>query len=94
MSKDPNSPFNWQTRSTPSVFAQDATFRPRAQGKSIGEAQSAAIERRIAAGESPGTLDGIGKRDKEREARMLAYRQFGTYSRAGMPKKKPNKHEK
>ena len=38
-------------------------------------------------------VPGIGKTTKDKEEQMLAYKQFGVYSKA-TPSKKPNKHEK
>lgn len=87
----PNSPFNWRENKEPTIFAKDPQFRPRRDGKSSGEVQSEAISRRVANGESPGSLYGISKK-KEVLDRMMSYKQFGVYSRA-VASKKPNKHE-
>ncbi len=92
---DPNNPFNWRMRTEPSIFAQDPQFRPKgADGKTGGQIMTEVLDKRRATGKDPGTIFGIGVQDKEKEERLLAYRQFGTYSRATPSIKKPNKHEK
>lgn len=93
MSKDPNSPFNWRMRTEPTIFAKDPQFRARKDGKSNGEVQSEVIERKRAEGEMPGHIYGVGAASKQ-DARLLAYKQFGTDVKNGKSTKKPNKHEK
>lgn len=96
MTKDINSPFNWRLRTGPSIFAKDVNFRPRKDGKSIGEVQTEIVDSKRARGELPGNLYGLGSpaNAKAREERMLAYKQFGVYSKAVPSIKHPNKHEK
>ena len=92
---DPNSPFNWHMRTEPSIFAQDAYFRPKGPEKrTSGQIMTEVLDKRRATGKDPGTIFGIGVQDREKEERLLAYRQFGTYSKATPSTKKPNKHEK
>jgi hypothetical protein len=93
MNNDPRNPFNWRMRTGPSIFAQDPSFTPRKDGKSNGEVQSAVIARKVAEGKSPGTIHNLGRQDKGKEAQVLAYRQFGVYSKATPSIKVPNKHE-
>lgn len=88
---DPRSPFNWRLNKEPTIFAKDLHFRPRSNGKSNSELQSQAITRRVAKGENPGTVPGLSS--KKRVETMLAYKQFGVFSRAEPTPKKPNKHE-
>lgn len=93
MTQDPRSPFNWKLDPRPSIFAQDVHFRPRADSKTAGQAATDALDARRAAGPDPSTIHGLGSPTKEKELAMLAYKQFGTYSRATAAKKLPNKHE-
>lgn len=91
----PDSPFHWRERSTPSIFAQDHTFCPKgAKGQTAGQMQTDKIEERRANGEAVGYLHGIGQQTVEKEKRLLAYKQFGIYSKAKPSIKNPNKHEK
>jgi hypothetical protein len=94
MSKDPNSPFNWRMRKGPSIFAQDPYFRVKADGKTDSQRASDTVEARRSQGIDPGTLYGIGKQGKDKEAQILAYKHFGAYSKAHPSTKVPNKHEK
>lgn len=95
MNQDPNNPFNWRLRTGPSIFAQDPYFRPKADGKTDSQRASDTVEARRKEGVDPGTLYGIGKPSKSKEEQMLAYKQFGTYSRAKPSSVRvPNKHEK
>ena len=90
---DPRSPFNWRNRTEPSIFAKDLAFTPRKDGKSNSEVQSEVIAKKVAAGESPGPINNLGKHTKAKEQQVLAYRQFGVYSRAVPSVRHPNKHE-
>lgn len=92
MSKDHNNPFNWRLRTGPSIFAQDAYFRPKADGKTDSQRASDVVEAKKVNGKAPPVVYGLGK--KEREKDLLAYKHFGVYSKAGPSTKKPNKHEK
>jgi hypothetical protein len=94
MTLDPKSPFNWYLRTEPSIFAQDAYFRPKgAQGRTGSQIMTEYVEKKRSEGIEPGSIIGLGKLSKEKEERLLAYKHFGTYSKA-KPTKKPNKHEK
>lgn len=90
----PDSPFNWRNRTTPSIFATDPQFCPKAGGKTGSQIASESVEARRVNGIDPKAVYNVGNQTKEREARVLAYKQFGTYSRAVPSVKKPNKHEK
>lgn len=94
MSKDPNSPFNWRLRTGPSIFAQDHYFRPKADGKTDSQRATDTVEKRRVNGVDPGTINNLGKHSKEKEAALLAYKHFGTYSKAKPSVRHPNKHEK
>ena len=92
---DPNSPFNWRMRTEPSIFAKDISFRAKGtQGKTAGQIMSEVVENRRKNGVDPGTISNLGKYTKEKEQQILAYKQFGVYSKAMPSIKKPNKHEK
>lgn len=93
MTKDLRSPFNWRLRTEPSIFAQDLQFRARKDGKSNGEVQSESVQRRREAGDDPGTIKNLGAPSAAKDARLLAYRQFGTNVNTGVSTKKKNKHE-
>lgn len=93
MTKDINSPFNWRMRTEPSIFAKDPYFRPKADGKTDSQRATDTVEARRKEGIDPGTLYGIGKQNRTKEEQMLAYKQFGTYSKAIPSIKRPNKHE-
>ena len=97
MNKDPNNPFNWRMRTGPSIFAQDPQFKAKGpEGRSGSEIMSDYVERKRAQGEEVGTIHGLGGRltSKKREEELLAYKQFGIYSKAKASIKQPNKHEK
>lgn len=94
MNKDPNNPFNWRLRTEPSIFAKDIQFRAKGpEGKSGSQISTEFVENQRKQGLEPGSITGLGKPTKEKEERLLAYKQFGVYSKA-QPSKKPNKHEK
>lgn len=91
---DPRSPFNWRNDPTPSIFALDPYFRAKGpQGKTTSQIMTDFVERQRANGIEPGSIAGLGKTTKEKEERLLAYKQFGVYSKAAPIPKKPNKHE-
>ena len=92
MTKDPNSPFNWYLRNGPSIFAQDPYFRPKADGKTDSQRATDTVEKRRVNGIDPGTISNLGKHTKEKEAQLLAYRQFGTYSKANEIQKETRGH--
>ena len=87
---DPLSPFEWYKCKEPSIFAKDLAFRARKDGKSNSEVQSEVITRRIASGESPGTIKGISQKQVVLD-RLLAYKHFGNRPTDSI--KHPNKHE-
>ena len=89
----PISPFNWRENKEPTIFAKDPYFRPKAGGKTNSQLATQSVETRRANGDDPSKLYLIGNRKTEEE-RMLAYRQFGVYSRAEPSIKRSNKHEK
>ena len=97
MTNDLRSPFNWRLNNEPSIFAKDPAFRPRKDGKTSSQIQSEVVDERRSTGENVGSLHGMGnsttKTPDERINTLVAYKQFGTYSKAH-PSKKPNKHEK
>ena len=86
---DPRSPFNWHLRTEPSIFAKDPAFRPRKDGLSVSQTQTEQLNKRREGGEAVGTFHGI---QSKKTQEMLAYKQFGVYSRA-QPGKRNNKHE-
>lgn len=94
MNNDPNNPFNWRLRTEPSIFYNDPMFRARKDGKSNAEVQSAAVARYRAEGSNNGTIYNLGRKTPEKEARLLAFKQFGTNVKTSKSTKKPNKHEK
>jgi hypothetical protein len=88
------SPFNWRERTEPGIFAKDPYFQPKGpQKRSHSEAATAAVETQRAQGIEPGSIKNLGKMTKEKEAALLAYKQFGPYSKTKSSVKKPNKHE-
>jgi hypothetical protein len=91
---NPNSPFNWRNRTEPSIFATDPQFRATSTGKTGSQIASESVEARRVQGVDPKALTNIGVPTKEKVERLLAYKQFGVYSRAKPSIKKPNKHEK
>lgn len=93
MNKDPRNPFNWRLRTGPSIFATDPYFKAKADGKTNSQRATDTVENRRKNGDDPSTLYGIGRTTKEKEEKMLAYKQFGIYSRAKASSKRPNKHE-
>lgn len=94
MTHDPRSPFNWHMRTEPSIFARDPYFRPKgSQGRTGSQIMTEYVEKKRSEGIEPGSINGLGKVTKEKEERLLAYRQFGIFSRAKPIAKKPNKHE-
>lgn len=89
------SPFDWRNDPTPSIFATDPYFRAKGpEGKTTSQIMTDVLDRRRAQGKDPGTIQDLGKYTKEKEQQLLAYRQFGVYSKASPSIKHPNKHEK
>lgn len=94
---NPDNPFMWAKYPRESIFVQDVTFRAKgADGKSAGQIAADVLEKRREVNPMLGTVHSIGSAANRRkeEERMLAYRQFGVYSRATPSTKHPNKHEK
>lgn len=90
----PDSPFHWAHSPRPSIFMQDVSFRAKGSSdKSIGQVVTDNLEARRAKGEMVGYMHGIGQHTLEKEKHLLAYKQFGIYSKAVPSLKKPNKHE-
>jgi hypothetical protein len=93
----PSSPFHWAEHPQDSIFVKDVTFRAKGNdGKSGAQIATDVIEKRREINPMLGTLHSMGSREnrQKEEERMLAYRQFGVYSRATPTTKQPNKHEK
>lgn len=94
MSKDPNSPFNWRMRTEPSIFYKDPLFRAKgAEGRSNSQIMTEFVEKQRAKGIEPGSINNLGRPTKAKEELLLAYKQFGVYSKATPSLKRPNKHE-
>lgn len=89
-----NNPFLWAKHPRPSIFLQDPYFRAKSDGRTDSQRATDTVEARRMNGDDPGKLYGIGALTDEKEKRLLAYKQFGTYSRATPSSKQPNKHEK
>ena len=90
----PDSPFHWAHTPRPSVFAQDVTFRAKGSSdKSIGQVVTDNLDARRAKGEMVGYMHGIGSHTLKKEIHLLAYKQFGIYSKAKPSIRNPNKHE-
>ena len=91
----PDSPFHWRENPRDSVFMADHVFRAKgAECKSASQIASDFVETQRELGKMPGTIKKLGATTKEKEAALVAYKQFGIYSRAH-PNVKPslNKHE-
>jgi hypothetical protein len=91
----PDSPFHWAHNPRPSLFAQDQLFKAKgADGLSTSQIASVAVEDQRKVGKNVGSIKNLGAQTKEKELALIAYKQFGTYSRA-KPNIKPtlNKHE-
>ena len=91
----PDSPFLWASNPRDSMFMQDHTFRAKgALGLTTSQLASAVVEDQRKEGKMPGSIRDLGKRTKEKELALTAYKQFGIYSRAQPNvKPSPNKHE-
>ena len=86
-------PFKWRESREPSIFAQDPYFRAPSSGKTNSEAQTEQVQRRREQGELPGHIHNLGKPSKKREEQLLAYKQFGIYSKAKPSIRVRNRHE-
>lgn len=92
----PNSPFLWASNPRDSMFMQDHTFRAKGVDgtKTTATIASEAVEKQRRAGKMPGSIPNIGTFSKAKEDALLAYKQFGLYTRAKPNvKPSPNKHE-
>lgn len=91
----PNSPFHWAEHPRDSMFMQDHTFRAKGvDGKSASQISTDFVEEQRKLGKMTGSIPNMGKPMNAKERELLAYKQFGIYSRAA-PGVKPtlNKHE-
>jgi len=91
----PDSPFHWASNPCDSMFMKDHTFRAKgAEGKSGAQIATDFVDYQRQLGKNVGTIKKLGSRTKEKENALIAYKQFGIYSRA-TPNVKPqlNKHE-
>ena len=90
----PDSPFLWRKNPRDSLFMADHTYRAKGKdGRGGSEISSASVEAQRKLGKSPGTIHRLGATTKEKEAAMLAFKNFGVYSRAVAAKAKLNKHQ-
>lgn len=92
----PDSPFLWMNRTGPSIFAKDINFAPKgASGKTGSQLATDVVEEKRKEGKMHGTIHNLGSKSKQKEEALIAYKQFGIYSRA-KPNVKPslNKYEK
>lgn len=91
----PDSPFHWASNPCDSMFMKDHTFKAKGvEGKSGSQLATDFVETQRKMGKSVGTIKKLGSLTKEKELALVAYKQFGIYSRA-TPNVKPqlNKHE-
>jgi hypothetical protein len=72
----------------------DHTYRAKGvEGKSGAQIASDFVDYQRQLGKSPGTIQRLGTTTREKEEAMLAFKNFGVYSRAVAAKAKPNKHQ-
>ena len=91
----PDSPFHWRENVQPSIFMADPVFRAKgAEGKSTSQLATEYVDSQRELGKMHGSIPNLGRNTKEKEAALIAYKQFGIFSRAH-PLTKPslNKHE-
>lgn len=93
----PDSPFHWAQKQQPSIFAKDNTFTAKnKEGQSIGQIVTTRLDKLREEGQAVGKISGLSKKNEEA---ILAYKQFGIYSKAVpsaasvLSVRKPNKHE-
>ena len=90
----PNSPFLWANNPRDSIFMADQTFRAKGKdGRGGSEISSATVEAQRRMGKMPGTIHRLGTTTKEKEEALIAFKQFGIYSRAVAAKPQLNKHQ-
>lgn len=88
----PHSPFLWRNDPQPSIFMADHTYRAKGKsGLSGSEIATVFVEGQRKLGKMPGSIRNLGAATKEKEQALLAFKQFGVYSRAGAAQK--NKHQ-
>jgi hypothetical protein len=91
----PDSPFLWASNPRDSMFMKDHTFRAKGDsGMTTSQISSALVEDQRKLGKMSGSIANLGRATKQKEQALIAYKQFGIYSRAH-PNIKPtkNKHE-
>jgi hypothetical protein len=77
------------------MFMKDHTFRAKGDsGMTTSQISSALVEDQRKLGKMSGSIANLGRATKQKEQALIAYKQFGIYSRAH-PNIKPtkNKHE-
>lgn len=91
----PDSPFHWAEHQRDSIFMADHTFRAKgADGKSGSQIATDFVESQREMGKMSGSIQTLVKTKTEKEAELIAYKQFGIFSRAHPNvKPSPNKHE-
>ena len=91
----PLSPFHWAHNPQPSMFLQDIAFRTKGtSGLTASQSASNVVEEQRKEGKMTGSIRNLGKLTREKEMALIAYKHFGTHTRA-KPNVKPtlNKHE-
>jgi hypothetical protein len=87
----PDSPFHWAEKQQLSIFARDNTFTAKnKEGQSIGQIVTTRLDKLREEGQAVGKISGLSKKNEDA---ILAYKQFGVYSKAVPSVRKPNKHE-
>jgi len=91
----PDSPFLWHKTAKPSMFMADHVFRAKgADGLSRSQNATAVVEANRRQGKMSGTVKNFSRTTFEKEQAVIAYKQFGIYSRAkSSVKPQANKHE-
>ena len=91
----PDSPFHWASNPRDSMFMKDHTFRAKGDtGMTTSQISSALVEDQRKLGKMSGSIANLGRVTKQKELALIAYKQFGIYSRAQPNvKPSPNKHE-
>ena len=91
----PDSPFLWRKNPKPSIFMKDHVFRSKGDsGLSASQIASNFVEKEREQGKMSGTIKNMGTLTKQKEAALIAYKQFGIYSRAkSSVKPELNKHQ-
>ena len=91
----PDSPFHWAEHQRDSIFMADHTFRAKgADGKSGSQIATDFVESKREMGKMSGSIQTLVKTKTEKEAELIADKQFGIFSLAHPNvKPSPNKHE-